>query len=307
MAYFGFDFPLNIPTKEEALDDNKLYANESEFLRKANLFINTGSNIARVGISPWLSSPEQLAVARNRLTYLRKAGMKICFTLAQLANIPEESAAEKLIKNSRYINTIADSLGDLLDYVQVLNEWDAADWRNWPDKVDLADEAYLKETAATIKMARDILRRANRKVKVFTSITGETGDRNRELHWRKAYDAYISPVVDLIGINWYGHTWEKMYRELPERLDNVSSRYGRKIAITEFGISRFEESDPHARGYWLSMMLSALSHSDSLELAAMYQYVDAENAPSGPESTFGVMNTPEEYAVTAMIKHLNWK
>lgn len=257
----------------------------------------------RLGTQPWMAEPVHLAHLRSVLAYAKQRKLQVSFTTAQLANNPDQTPAKMLEVNTRYIGSVADAVADLVDYWQVLNEWDAGDWRTRTagaaarGALELPDE-YLEATAEMIAACRDRIKRADATTLVYTAVQGQDGDRNTERRWRHIFDGPVGKAVDALGLNVYIYQWEPPYEEMPARLERIAARYGKPIIISEFGLPSSDQTPEEVRGYWLGRQVGTFAAAPSVLAAFHYQWADRKGV-EGAEGRFGLEGKPAAQAALA--------
>ena len=262
----------------------------------------TGATAVRVGCSPWLATDDHLTHLRAVLEHARRRGLAVMLTLAQLANNPDQDADTARAVSLEYIARVADAVGDLVAWWQVLNEWDGWDWRTRdgepPAPGTPEGDTYLEETAAMIAAARALLHRESPGALVLTTVRGTTCDRATELRWRALYDGPVSRAVDAIGVNCYPGDWLEQYDELPARLDRIARRYAKPVVVCEFGLPSGDGRGEAERGFYLAAQAAAYAATSRVQAAFHYQWRDRTDV-EGAEACFGVEGKDALHAMRA--------
>lgn len=289
-APIGFTVGLDVAGRDQAAWEADIAA-----------ALDVGATCIRTGLSFWdLDTADSKAWARARFQYARDRGLRIMLTLAQLVgNDPSATNATAVpaaIANGAMTYDVVDGV---VEWVQVLNEWDSNDWRDWgttlgpgynPDGVPRpgATDDYLRGVRDVIAGVRAHVHDTHPGVLVGTATTGVSMDGNTEILWRRLYDI-VAPACDYIGLNGYPIKWAEQYRMMPARMIRTSVRYGKPVILTEIGLSTAETATQGEQGEWIAHMADRASRASAVSGVFLYMLRDTGTVTTEKEQSFGIL------------------
>lgn len=290
-APIGFTVGLNVAGRDHATWEADIAA-----------ALDVGATCIRTGLSFWdLDAADSKAWARARFQYARDRGLRIMLTLAQLVgNDPaatNATAVPAAIANGAMAYDVVDGV---VEWVQVLNEWDGSDWRDWDRKLgpDVAqdgqpprpgvDAEYLRGVHDVIEGVRAHIHAKRPSVLVGTATTGVTMDGGSELLWRRMYDT-VAPACDYIGLNGYPIKWAAQYRMMPARTRRTGGRYRLPVVMTEIGLPSSTGTTQGEQGERIAHMAIRASVDAGVLGVFLYQLRDTGTDPADAEQCFGIL------------------
>lgn len=290
-APIGFTVGLDVAGRDQATWEADIVA-----------ALDVGATCIRVGLSFWdLDSADSKAWARARFQYAHDQGLRIMLTLAQLVgNDPAATNTTAVPSAIRTGAMVYDVVDGLVEWVQVLNEWDASDWRNWSRKLGPgvaqdgqpprpgADAEYLRGVHDVIEGVRAHIHAKRPDVLVGTATTGVSMDGNTEILWRRMYDA-VAPACDYIGLNGYPIKWAEQYRMMPARTRRTGGRYRLPVVMTEIGLPSNTGTTQGEQGERIAHMAIRASVDSGVLGVFLYQLRDTGTDPEDAEQCFGIL------------------
>lgn len=263
--------------------------------------LDIGATCIRTGLNFWdLDTADSKEWARARFQYARDRGLRIMLTLAQLVGNDPQATNETAVPNAIETGAMVyDVVDGLVEWVQVLNEWDGSDWRNWdrklgpgynPDGIPRpgATDDYLRGVRDVIAGVRAHVHAKRPDVLVGTATTGVSMDGNTEVLWRRMYDT-VAPACDYIGINGYPIKWAEQYRMMPARTRRTGVRYRLPVVMTEIGLPSNTGTSQGEQGERIAHMAARASVDSGVLGVFLYQLRDTGTDPADAEQCFGIL------------------
>lgn len=278
-----------------------------------------GFQALRVSLSFWdMDSQDARGWARERLQQARDHGFRIMLTFAQLVGNDPDATNAVAVPDAVETGIMLWEIGaGLVDWVQILNEWDAQDWKDWDRSLGdadanpprpLADEEYLHGVRDVITGIRTHIHRTHPDVLVHTATTGVGMATDAERLWQRMHGPLLD-VVDAIGINGYPITWAEKYHEMPARLRRTAEWAGKPIVMPEIGLPVGGDISELDQGEWIAHQIDRATRCGDVLGVWLYELRDAGTDASDMEQTFGLLHhdgTPKAgyRTVRAMIRSI---
>lgn len=275
------------------------HAEPSHFERDLQQVLASGSTWIRMGMPSWVAgrihngtfvpNEERVDFYVDAVRKARAEGLKVAFIQANALNRDSWTDVQFLAYNSQYWRYIAMRFGPYVDLWQVFNEHDASDFRNHR-RLSTSGElpaGYLTRLRTALMTARTALREHSA-APMTSPPLGYPINEDRYSRWVTFFDA-VTPALDVISVHAYPGNSQRSIDLVTTYLHRLKERYGKPVAVTEFGVPSVRSSGTNAEiGTAIARQIEAIAAADPL-CAIVYQLRDRGVNSSDSEQMFGLV------------------
>lgn len=225
-------------------------------------------------------------------------GLAICMMYINHYPRTEASHATWVERTTAWWRVASAEFAPKIAMAQIFNEAAGHHYRFYRDVPAVREEAYRREMADLILLARSVIHEFNPQVQVTTNLYGWPVGPDIEEQWNRELQA-LAPVQDLLTVDAYVD-WDDEGAEtlngLIPRIARLEETFGKKIAIGEIGVPGLGLA-PSVHADRLERIVTIVKDALPTAYATfLYQLRDSTTGPPF-EQTFGLLEadgTPKE-------------
>lgn len=276
----------------ENLDVNAFKKNVDESVNKKltwiRFSINSGEIVPSGDIRTINWNEQNLAVYKEAIDYAKSKGLSV-YLVTDVPFFAKDYSVDDYKKVAQiYYSRLAAEFAGKIGLWQIFNEADTHTYNEYKpidDTIPL-DANYLNTLKDIVTTIRQTIRSSDRKVPITMNVSGypisakeRTFDR-----WVQFYDV-LGSRLDWLALDMYPDKDPNGQQLLIQRVNDISSKYGKKVAVAEIGMctATFSEAD---QAVYMPEYIQALKNSEA-KVVILYEYQD-EGAGDNCEETFGI-------------------
>ncbi len=271
------------------------------FERDLEQVVASGSTWIRMGMPSWVAgrihrgtfvpNESQVRFYVDAVKMAKAADLKIAFIQANALNSDSWTDEQFLVYNSQYWEYVSLKFGAHVDLWQVFNEHDASDFRNHRPIGSSGQfpRGYLDRLRLALTAARTALQEHS-DAPITSPPLGYPINAERYARWETYFDA-LNPTLDVISVHAYPGSSQRSIDLLAVYLNRLKTRYGKPVAVTEFGVPSVRSSGTDdAIGQAIARQIEAIASVGPF-CAIVYQLRDRGTRATDSEQMFGLVRS----------------
>ncbi len=274
------------------------------FERNIRLMKEAGCSWVRFDVRPWdVAREEGLRVYDRAIASVGASGMNVFLVIQPPDAALLVSAKEYQVFFREYIRMLVLRWQGMAAVWQVFNEADTHHFRDYSSLSSLSPD-YLHELGTLSVLGSNIIKKIDKKAKITMNIAHYAGSPWGDIYEKgfRFFDAVVTPL-DFLSLDVYPLDSEEEIARLPEYVKRFGARYGKRVAITEIGLSNSAFTQEQQEKY-LSESIQVLRSSQSQPvMTLLYELMDQICLSDPIERSYGLLlgdGTPKRAWKTVM-------